>query len=191
MMSDAELAELGQDIKKNGQQIPILFWTGDQYKTSVLIDGRNRLEAMERLGILDDVLVETFHCGDPVSHIISRNLRRRHLSQQERADLIVAAIKAGQKPPQHEAVSKGGRGKKNPVKEKAVAAGKAHGISKATVERSLAKAEGKTPKPRTRTIDASRRAYFRDCEELEDLDAERAIAFEAFKEIAGRRAGAR
>jgi hypothetical protein len=33
------------------------------------------------------------------------------------------------------------------VKEAAVAVGKAHGISKRTIERSFAKAEGKKPKP--------------------------------------------
>ena len=83
---------------------------------------------------------------EQVAYIISKNIKRRHLTKQQQADLIVAAIKAGQKPPQNEAVSKGGRGKVNPVKQKAIAAGKKHGISKATVERSLAKAEGRKPK---------------------------------------------
>jgi hypothetical protein len=52
MMSDTELAELGADIKKNGLTTPIVFWTGDS--GTFLIDGRNRLEAMERAGVLDD-----------------------------------------------------------------------------------------------------------------------------------------
>jgi hypothetical protein len=144
MMGDDELAALGEDIKKNGQSIPILCWG----KEEVLIDGRNRLEAMERIGIADQVLAETFHCKDPVTHIITLNIRRRHLTKQQQADLIVAAINAGEKPPQDEAVSKGGRGKVNPVKAKAIATAEEHGISKATVERSLAKANGRQPKPK-------------------------------------------
>ena len=64
-----------------------------------------------------------------------------------RYDFTAELIKAGQKPPQHEAVSKGGRGKVNPIKQAAVAAGADHGISKSTVERAIAKSEGKTPKP--------------------------------------------
>jgi len=50
MMSDDELANLGEDIKENGQTIPVLFWNGDG-QGRVLIDGRNRLEAMERIGM--------------------------------------------------------------------------------------------------------------------------------------------
>jgi hypothetical protein len=87
--------------------------------------------------------------AERVAFIISKNIKRRHLTKEQQADLIVAALKAGQKPPQDEAVSKGGRGKVNPVKQEAIAAGKKHGISKATVERSLAKAEGRKPKARS------------------------------------------
>ena len=85
MMSDEDLAALGEDIKANGQTIPILFWTDGDNR--VLIDGRNRLEAMERIGIADDALVETFHCKDPVTHIITLNIRRRHLTPQQQAAL--------------------------------------------------------------------------------------------------------
>ena len=52
------------------------------------------------------------------------------------------------KPRQVEEVSKGGRGKVNEVKAAAVATAKEHGISKSTVERSFAKAEGRKPEPK-------------------------------------------
>src|SRR4030095_1868928 len=110
MMPDDELVALGEDIKKNGQTIPVLFWNGDG-RGAVLIDGRNRLEACERVGV--SPLIETFTCKDPVTHIITLNIRRRHLTKQQQADLIVAAIAAGEKPRQDGEVSKGGRGKKN------------------------------------------------------------------------------
>jgi hypothetical protein len=109
------------------------------------------MDAMERAGIKFNGAdrYNLTHDADVVGFIISKNIRRRHLNKQERADLIVAAIKAGEKPVQAEPVSeKGGRGKKNPIKEKALAAAKEHDISEATVKRALAKAEGKTPKPK-------------------------------------------
>ena len=107
---------------------------------------------MERIGIADDALVETFHCKDPVTHIISLNLRRRHLTKAQQTDLIIAAVKAGAdyKPRQVGEVSKGGRGKVDEIKAAVVEAAAEHGISKRTAERRIAKAEGKTPKPASR-----------------------------------------
>ena len=43
MMSDGELQELAEDIKKNGQRDPVLFAIIDGKE--VLIDGRNRAAA--------------------------------------------------------------------------------------------------------------------------------------------------
>jgi hypothetical protein len=89
--------------------------------------------------------------ADPILHIICLNIRRRHLTKQQQADLIVAAIKAprqdGEVPTRH---VKGKAGsEKDAEKAKAVAAAKDHGISQRTVERSIAKAEGKPSKPKS------------------------------------------
>jgi hypothetical protein len=61
LMSEAELRELGEDIKKNGLQIPIVVWISErdsdhprrrkQPNRYSLLDGRNRLDAMELVGI--------------------------------------------------------------------------------------------------------------------------------------------
>jgi hypothetical protein len=55
LMSEAELRELGKDIKKNGLRSPIILWSpGDQLDKSAkvyLLDGRNRLDAMELVGM--------------------------------------------------------------------------------------------------------------------------------------------
>src|SRR5215471_13254450 len=56
LMSETELRELGEDIRKNGLQNPIVIWAhnvpnnqeGVKYS---LLDGRNRLDAMELVGI--------------------------------------------------------------------------------------------------------------------------------------------
>ena len=119
MMSDEELAVLGENIKKNGLTSPVVFWlipdgkgennpdTNLDGSNRFLLDGRNRLEAMERVGLddldyFDDIVVT----GDPVAYVISANIHRRHLTKQQQAELIVAAVKAGEQPHQPDAVSK-------------------------------------------------------------------------------------
>src|SRR5262249_25205209 len=52
MMSEPELRELGEDIKENGQRVQVVLWKdpspgGEHW----LVDGRNRLDAMELVGI--------------------------------------------------------------------------------------------------------------------------------------------
>jgi hypothetical protein len=86
MMSDEELDALGEDIKANGINAPIRF-SGD----GELIDGRNRLEAAERVGFELRSWEAGTYLGSPVAFIISANIRRRHLTKQQQAELIVAA----------------------------------------------------------------------------------------------------
>ena len=97
------LGELGADIKANGLGVPIEFWQDG--KDRFLIDGRNRLEAMERVGIEDYPATETCNGGSPLARIISLNIRRRHLTKEQQAELIVAAVKADAEPRQDGEVS--------------------------------------------------------------------------------------
>ena len=152
MMSDAELEATGEDIKANGLREPLAFcWEGGR---RLLCDGRNRMEAMERAGVplpktlafnngSHRVCAQTLIEGDPVAYVISANIYRRHLTQKQRAGLIVAALKAGEKPTQPKSVSKGGGGNVNELKAKAVAEGAKLGISKGTMERAV-----NPPKPK-------------------------------------------
>ena len=48
MMMPDELRALGEDIKKNGMQVPISIL---HEKPTKLLDGRNRLDAMEMVGL--------------------------------------------------------------------------------------------------------------------------------------------
>jgi hypothetical protein len=175
MMSDEELDELGKDIAENGLRTPITLWASSKNERVealyLLLDGRNRLEALGRRGLGIGDLPRSECCPsnvvegnktypglvflpndvDPVAYIISANIKRRHLTKAQQADLIVAAIKAAEKPPEDQAVCKGGRGKVNPIRQKAMAAAKEHGIGKDTVERAMSRAEGKKkpePKPK-------------------------------------------
>jgi ParB-like chromosome segregation protein Spo0J len=49
LMEDDELEALGKDITENGLKQPIMMF--DAEGGPVVLDGRNRLEAMERAGI--------------------------------------------------------------------------------------------------------------------------------------------
>lgn len=76
-MSDAEYAELVQDISVNGQLQPILI-----YEHQVL-DGRHRMRACVELGV--EPRIETYEGDEPAAHVLSLNLKRRHLSTSQRA----------------------------------------------------------------------------------------------------------
>lgn len=121
MLDDTELDELAEDIRQNGLRQSIVLWR-DEAGREFLLDGRNRLEAMERAGIpLDDRhVVVTTECSDPATFVISLNIRRRHLTAADRARLVIEAIAAGHttvdaETVKHLAVSRGGRGNTSPA----------------------------------------------------------------------------
>jgi hypothetical protein len=107
LMSEAELRELGEDIKKNGLQNDIVLCVRDDGDDGrpCLLDGRNRLDALAMAGMLavDDharlcikradgelreIRSEYIRGGDPQKHAYSLNLHRRHLTPEQRRELI-------------------------------------------------------------------------------------------------------
>jgi ParB-like chromosome segregation protein Spo0J len=97
MMSEAELKELAEDIKGNGLQSPIVVWSDDNDK-DWLLDGRNRLTAIEMAGVeFKPYWRKTVSTGDPLSMIIALNIKRRHLGAADRARLAAAALDADKK----------------------------------------------------------------------------------------------
>ena len=120
-MSPEELRVLGEDIKANGLTSPIVLWNEhrpsadgsisyDDTETSML-DGRNRLDAMEMVGMtITFDLLDGLRCDaldhvpqrniyesdeiDPYDYAISANAHRRHLSTQQKSDLIAAVLRA-------------------------------------------------------------------------------------------------
>src|SRR5262249_36126228 len=132
MMSEDELRVLGEDIKKNGLQNQIVIWRkpeGLKYPANpdnyLLLDGRNRLAAMELVGIpfeltfasrgrgrrqwrlrlleTDDVTLDVpivlddpirLELGDPYKFVLSLNVHRRHLTGEQKHELIVKLLKA-------------------------------------------------------------------------------------------------
>jgi hypothetical protein len=118
LMSDDELKTLGEDIKKNGLRTPIILWAegfADHPDDTEwqLLDGRNRLDAMELVGlpvVEDHKLVcrrdrdlrylvgrgdrRTSPVANPHDYVISANIHRRHLTAEQKRDLIAKVLKA-------------------------------------------------------------------------------------------------
>jgi hypothetical protein len=119
LMAPDELRALGADIKKNGLTSPIVLWRADFKTPPQLVDGRNRLDGIEntgrqvRVGVagalkhgeqwavrIDDKLIRNsviVLCGpsvDPVAYVVSANVHRRHLTSEQKRDLIAKLIKA-------------------------------------------------------------------------------------------------
>jgi DNA-binding transcriptional regulator YhcF (GntR family) len=118
LMTQTELRELADDIKKHGQREAVIVYN-DQKIGPCLLDGRNRLDAWEKLGrkiTYDDptatnrpprngkimVASPTFPririSGepefDPYAYAISRNVCRRHLTNEQKRELVAKVLKA-------------------------------------------------------------------------------------------------
>jgi hypothetical protein len=131
MMSPDELRELGEDIRKNQQlQTPIVLIGVDKSPIRIegrpvaLLDGRNRLDALELSGhridfelVSDDDrrgprwyalgqqigiavfsvairLVVLSKTADPYAHVLSLNVHRRHLTAEQKREIIAKVLKA-------------------------------------------------------------------------------------------------
>ena len=119
LMAPDELKALGEDIKKNGLTSPIAFVTRKDAKGwhYQLLDGRNRLDAMELVGVPfkltllhGECLIDGGHAviqpngidsfqpngidSDPYLYVISANIHRRHLTAEQKRELIAKVLKA-------------------------------------------------------------------------------------------------
>src|SRR5689334_594923 len=115
MMSEGELNELAADIAENGQRVGIILWTPERPEDVrpqkgpdkiYLLDGRNRLDAIERaysdpedrVCAIDGALsydprnggTATLLYGDddPFETVISANIHRRHLTAAQKREII-------------------------------------------------------------------------------------------------------
>lgn len=83
MMSADEMAALVEDVRERGVQRPIVLLDG------MVLDGRNRYMAAREAEV--GYRVVEFTGADPVGFVISENLRRRHLTETQRA-MIAARL---------------------------------------------------------------------------------------------------
>jgi ParB-like chromosome segregation protein Spo0J len=87
MMSEAELADLVADIEKNGLLHPIVLDSTGEW----LVDGRNRDIACERAGAeprYDRLMPDI----DIFSYIVATNLHRRHLTPDQKTEIVRQVI---------------------------------------------------------------------------------------------------
>lgn len=85
-LGEAELQDLATDIAENGLLEPLTIYEG------AILDGRNRAAACEIADIEPATIL--YQGDDPLGFVISKNLRRRHLSTSQRA--IIAAELSGE-----------------------------------------------------------------------------------------------
>lgn len=78
MLPEPELAELAESIRANGLRNPIVL-TPD----GLILDGRNRAAACERVGVDPDTTV--YEGGDLAEYVIDCNSSRRHMTTGARA----------------------------------------------------------------------------------------------------------
>jgi ParB-like nuclease domain len=98
LLAPGELRELAQDIKKNGMVNPVVL-TADGKQ---LVDGRSRLDACELVGvpIFNRIDGSPLHhqClapgDDPHERAVSLNIRRRHLTTEQKREVIAKFMKA-------------------------------------------------------------------------------------------------
>jgi hypothetical protein len=134
LLTEAELATLAQDIKANGLMQPVVRYRGQ------IIDGRNRFLACQ-LAEVEPSYTEWQGEGSPVSWVLSMNLRRRQLTDQQRA-MVAARAKAAfleEKPavekPSKKKESDSGEPSKKELKKATMKAAEMLGVSKGNVER--------------------------------------------------------
>jgi ParB-like chromosome segregation protein Spo0J len=90
LMEGEEFDALVEDIKKNGQQTPIVLYD------SMILDGRNRHRACIKLGIAPRFADKVYsdRIKDATAYVISANVHRRHLNTKQKCELIAKLLKA-------------------------------------------------------------------------------------------------
>jgi ParB-like chromosome segregation protein Spo0J len=73
MMDEAKLAELADDIRKNGQLVPVWLYEGK------ILDGRNRWAACKIAGV--EPKTKEYTGDEPTAFAVSLNDRRRHMNK--------------------------------------------------------------------------------------------------------------
>jgi hypothetical protein len=96
LMEGEEFDELVADIKANGLHDPIVMYEGK------ILDGRNRYRAAIKAGVDPFPLMKNgkrygglnYVGDDPAGFVISRNIHRRHLTAEQKRDVIAKLIAA-------------------------------------------------------------------------------------------------
>jgi ParB-like chromosome segregation protein Spo0J len=89
LLKDAEFDGLVEDIRKHGLREPIILFE------QKVIDGRNRERACLKAGVEPRYCSMEFDNHDAATaYVISKNIRRRHLTSEQRRELIEKLLRA-------------------------------------------------------------------------------------------------
>src|SRR5438094_3119347 len=150
-ISGDELKELKADIEANGIKVPILV----NKKRDTILDGRNRMMIASELKLPErEVPLEVFKGKpeDEVGEIISRNIYRRHLTDDQRVALITKLLGPGLRA---EAQARMKAGVADPTRKSAEGSETAHKIAKeAKVGRDKARMALEAEKHAPKDLDA-------------------------------------
>jgi hypothetical protein len=163
-----EMRALKKSIRESSLREGVILW--DIGPKTYLLDGRSRLDALEQIGrnVLIDGKLNKDYIKDQLDSmstitaaqlVIAENIRRRHLTPKQRADLAVAAIAA------EKAMKKGitgkhfpvigeqhnppkQKGKRGSVKGDVAEVAEMAGVSKPTARAAVKRARGEKSKPK-------------------------------------------
>jgi len=89
LLKDAEFDDLVEDIRKHGLREPISLFERK------IIDGRNRERACIKAGVEPRYRSIMFDNHDAAAaYVISKNIRRRHLTPEQKRELIEKVLRA-------------------------------------------------------------------------------------------------
>src|SRR5579862_3248344 len=155
MLSDDEITELGKSIEKHGlrEKIVALAEAHDDRTDYLVVDGRNRLEALRRVlklsdtDIIKDYISVMRESGTTTAeeYVVMANIERRNLTQVQRRELagkLAVMIQERQKDKE-----------KSEKVDAAAAAAAAAGVSRRTAADAAVKEKSKTAKPKQKAAD--------------------------------------
>lgn len=104
MIDEGEMGDLVEDIRQHGQRYRVVMYQG------CLLEGRNRWVACRRLGI--EPRTEEYKGDSPTAFVLSANLRRRHLSPEQRAAVAARFVPLFEEEARQRMIEGGRRGGK-------------------------------------------------------------------------------
>ena len=91
-MTEGEQAnQLKLDIKEHGLLQPVVLFEGK------ILDGRNRYRACKEIGV--EPKFEKYNGDKPLEFVISGNLKRRHLTKDQRTVILQEVLQYPTHPP--------------------------------------------------------------------------------------------
>jgi len=87
LLPETELLELAADIAANGLVEPIVLYDGK------ILDGRNRYLACIEAKV--EPHYEAWRGDDPLAYVVSKNLKRRHLSKEQQKAIMIEMRQKG------------------------------------------------------------------------------------------------